>query len=202
MGSAPVKFKVPRIIKFIVTANANIRLKPFASLTWDGLKPALNQTLGNKMLRNLISRLRNKKRDEENPPQASWSVATAVLGADSLVIRFRANAAEQLGKAKYPNVVAISWEFKSLSPETQEAMSNLEDALTDAVEKQKNAYLTAIVTGPDSREWQYYSKSNDEFMRILSESLSRFPAFPVSISFFSDPDWEAYSQLVSSELSH
>jgi hypothetical protein len=80
-------------------------------------------------------------------------------------------------------------------------MNDLEDTLTDAVEKQKNAYLTAIVTGPDSREWQYYSTSHDDFMKILNESLSCFPEFPIKISFFSDPEWEAYSRLAGSELS-
>ncbi|WP_407290771.1 DUF695 domain-containing protein [Stutzerimonas zhaodongensis] len=108
------------------------------------------------------------KRDEITPPQGSWSVTTAALGEESLIIRFRVNAAEQLGKAHFPNVNAISWAFESLSPGTQEAMNNLEDTLTDAVEKQGTAYLTAIVTGPDSREWQYYAKSHDDFMKILN----------------------------------
>jgi len=141
------------------------------------------------------------KRDEITPPQGSWSVTTAALGEESLIIRFRVNAAEQLGKANFPNAIAISWAFGSLSPGIQEAMNNLEDTLTDAVEKQRTAYLTAIVTGPDSREWQYYSKSHDDFMNILNESLSCFPAFPINISSFSDPEWEAYSRLAGSELS-
>jgi hypothetical protein len=153
------------------------------------------------MLRNLISRLFSTKREEKIPPQESWSVTTATLGEESLIIRFRVNAPEQLGKARFPNVVAISWGFESLSPTTQEAMSNLEDTLTDAVEKQNKAYLTAIVTGPDSREWQYYSTSHDDFMTILNESLSHLPAFPIKISSFSDPEWDAYSRLAGSDLS-
>lgn len=153
------------------------------------------------MLRNLLSRLRGKKRNEETLLQDSWSITTAILGEESLVIRFRTNAAEQLDKTHFPNAVAISWEFESLSPEVQEAMSTLEDTLTEAVEKRKTAYLTAVVTGSGSREWQFYSKNHDEFMRTLNESLSSSPAFPINISFFSDPEWEAYSQLASSELS-
>ncbi len=147
------------------------------------------------MLRNLISRLRSKKHEEKAPSRDTWSVTTAASGEDSLIIRFRTNAAEQLAMALLPDAVAISWEFESLSPKIQEAMNNLEDTLTSAVEKQKNAYLTAIVTGPDSREWQYYSRDHDEFMRILNDSLSRLPAFPINISLFSDPEWDAYSQL-------
>ncbi|MGK8439115.1 DUF695 domain-containing protein [Ectopseudomonas hydrolytica] len=141
------------------------------------------------------------KRDEITPPQESWSVTTAALGEEPLIIRFRVNAAEQLGKAHFPNVTAISWAFESLSPGIQEAMNNLEDTLTDAVEKQKTAYLTAVVTGPGSREWQYYSKSHDAFMKILNESLSCLPVLPITISSFSDPEWEAYSRLAGSELS-
>lgn len=153
------------------------------------------------MIRNLISRLRSSDREKRNQPQEAWSVTTAALGEESLVIRFRVNAAEELGKENFPTVIAIAWAFESLDPETHEAMNNLEDIITAEVEKQRVAYLTAIVTGAGSREWQYYSISYYSFMKVFNESLSCLPVFPINISYFSDSEWTAYLRLAGSEFS-
>ena len=77
-------------------------------------------------------------------------------------------------------------------------MNELEDTLTEAVEQQMHAYLTAIVTGSNAREWLYYTRTQKGFMLILNEALSRFPPLPIKIASQSDPDWKAYYRLASS----
>lgn len=136
------------------------------------------------------------KKNESNEDQ--WTVATAQDGDMPLIFRIR-SVSGRLNRSDYPNMIAISWPYEPQemgmpSPETKTSMDLLEDLLTRPLESGANALLTVVVTGNGVREWQWYTRSQEETMSRVNSALAGQPPFPVEFSVQHDPGWQAYSQ--------
>jgi hypothetical protein len=57
------------------------------------------------------------------------------------------------------------------------------------------SYLMNVGTGLGSREWCYYTKDRDEFMRRLNASLAGLQKYPLKIEFYDDPAWKVWLDL-------
>lgn len=76
----------------------------------------------------------------------------------------------------------------------REAMDSLEDLLSPAVEKPGFAVLALVSTGENLREWTYYAKSEEEFLKALNGALVQQPRFPIEIHPASDPTWSTFER--------
>lgn len=131
-------------------------------------------------------------------PSTVWSVAAGSDNGHQLIVRYLADLPAWVNRGELPNLVAISWPFRSSSgmPSRSEKaeMNDFEDSVTSAVEKQRIGILTVVVTGNGVAEWQFYARSHEDFMRILNQALAGKPRFPVQISLQNDPQWSAYAK--------
>jgi hypothetical protein len=94
-------------------------------------------------------------------------------------------------KEAQPDRIIFVWKYKSLQgmPRVKERqqMDALEDTLAPVLETDGFATLVLVSTGEDSREWTYYTRSQDEFLKRLNAALIGKPAFPIKIHTAADP---------------
>lgn len=129
---------------------------------------------------------------------AGWSVGTGKFNGHPIIIRHLSELPAWVHQAQFPNLIAVSWSFKSptgMPSSTDKAqMNDLEEAVSAAVEKEHIGILTMVVTGNGVCEWQFYARSHDEFMGTLNKALAGKPRFPIELSLQQDPQWSAYSK--------
>jgi hypothetical protein len=104
-------------------------------------------------------------------------------------------------KEAQPDRVILVWKYKSAkgmpSAKEHQQMDALEDALAPLLEADAFATLALVSTGEDLREWIYYTRSQDEFLRRLNAALIGKPAFPIEIHASADPLWTTYETFKS-----
>jgi hypothetical protein len=129
---------------------------------------------------------------------AVWSVGTGKINGHQTIIRHLSALPTWVNQAKFPNLIAVSWSFKSPSgmpsPTDKAAMNDFEETFSAAVEKEHIGILTMVVTGNGVCEWQFYARSDEEFMGTLNKALAGKPRFPIELSLKPDPQWSAYSK--------
>lgn len=76
--------------------------------------------------------------------------------------------------------------------EERERMDAMEDALSPVLEKDGFATLALVSTGENLREWTFYVKSEDGFMRRLNQALAGKAPFPIQVHMAPDPQWSTY----------
>jgi hypothetical protein len=133
----------------------------------------------------------------------TFATATSTNQSNGRVIIFRYVDTFGPGftKRTQPDQVILDWKYKSEkgmpSVEERQRMDELEDALAPAVENEGFATLALVSTGEDLREWIYYTRSQDEFLKRLNVALRGKPAYPIEIHSSADPSWTTYEKFKS-----
>ena len=123
--------------------------------------------------------------------------------APEVVAQLRKNIsfAPQFDRATQPDRIIVVWNYQSESGmpsvNERESMDRLEDALAPSIESDGFATLALVSTGENSREWIYYTRSEDEFMDRLNAALKGAPAYPIEIHAAPDPAWSTYHEFLS-----
>ncbi|MBK6726373.1 MAG: DUF695 domain-containing protein [Xanthomonadales bacterium] len=133
-----------------------------------------------------------------------WVVADGVIGGKPHLFRVRTNAMRLVRSTEYSEMIAISWEYEtdaSGMPGAEDLgrMKVLEDRLENCLETEGVSLLTVVVTGDGVREWQWYTRSVEDMMRIANEGLQGEQPFPVSFSHEHDPEWRAFKRFAQTE---
>ena len=145
----------------------------------------------------MFNRLFGKKKAEP-PPDDRWTVAQGEDNGLPLIFRIRNQRPHGVEPPAYPHLIAVSWpyepanEFGMPSSDVTALMTQFEELLDRALEGSQSAFLTVVVTGNGTREWQWYSRSPEETMGLVNQALTGYEPFPVQFSIQDDPQWEAY----------
>ncbi|MFH1998218.1 MAG: DUF695 domain-containing protein [Planctomycetota bacterium] len=144
---------------------------------------------------------KRKARGQGNADE-NWSVATGQDNGKSLVFRIRTAPPDGVTKKEYCQLVVILWkcdggENGMPNSADNQKMVLLEDLMDRAIEDSGQAFLTVVVTGNGVKEWQWYTKSEAEFMSLLNRALSGHEVFPIQISAQPDPEWSAYMNFLN-----
>ncbi|WP_348215938.1 DUF695 domain-containing protein [Luteolibacter sp.] len=93
--------------------------------------------------------------------------------------------------------VSISWKYEGELPNdpTNKRMNELEDAL-ESLSTSKDSCLALVMTAGGVREWCFYARDYDAFMKTLNEKLSGKPVFPISINHSNDSEWKYWHSFV------
>ena len=101
----------------------------------------------------------------------------------------------------YSTAVVIKWEYPRLpgtaSPPA-DALQEMEvfgEAVVGLSRAAGCSYLMNVGTGLGSRQWVYYTRDRDEFMRRFNAMLGGLNHFPVQIEFYDDPGWKVSRDL-------
>jgi len=130
----------------------------------------------------------------------TWATATSTNATNGRVIIFRYidTFAPGFNKASQPVRAIIQWKYtieanKGMpTVEERQRMDAMEDFLDPELEKDGFASLALVSTGERLREWIYYCKSEDEFMRRLNKALGGRPKVPIEVLLAPDAQWKSY----------
>ena len=112
--------------------------------------------------------------------------------------RDEVNEFRQSGKFK--ERVEIYWNYAATSngmPSEEEAivMEEAQNALQQAVEKDKLAILTGIYTGNNERTLVFYTRTSRVFGERLIEALATFEQLPITLYVENDAEWNEYQEM-------
>jgi hypothetical protein len=131
-----------------------------------------------------------------------WILAESVDPDSPMILRFRPNLESSLGDPRYPRRLVVTWQYESAdeggmpTEEQSDEMQNFEDTIVAALDPERFAILTFVVTGEEKREWHYYVDNVDEVAAIINEALADSPELPISLEVEEDPDWEEFREVL------
>jgi len=135
----------------------------------------------------------------------SWAMAEGELDGFPLVLRFRDRLKSILGHPRLPNRLHVIWVYDSEpvpgahampSQELSDRMSELEDALTEALEERSLAVLTSVATSGGRREWTWYCADKETVQTAINDALAGSTVYPVRLRVSPDPTWSGYMSLL------
>jgi hypothetical protein len=132
-----------------------------------------------------------------------WALAEGECDGHPLILRFREDFRAHPDVSAYPHLVRVVWHYAPNSagmPDraASEQMSVFEDWLVAAVEPDRTAVLTAVVTHDGNREWLFYGVD----VRAFARALRAIPQgdVPIDITTERDPDWTTLHEATLSGL--
>jgi len=99
-------------------------------------------------------------------------------------------------------LVIVSWKYDPdangglPSSAVLAEMEAFETAVLDASEAGAWGHGVAVVTTAGVREWRFYTGGAQDFMLEFSHSLSGMGPFPIELTAYDDPDWNALRELM------
>lgn len=137
-------------------------------------------------------------------PTSAQLWATAVSRNENqgtaIVFRYIQEFPKDYSRAQQPDRIILMWRYQGdkgmPSVDERAQMDELEDALAPLQEKGFST-LALVSTGNDLKEWTYYARSADSFLRRLNLALHSKPEFPIEIHASPDPSWATYERFIA-----
>lgn len=132
-----------------------------------------------------------------------WATAVARNESEGTVIVYRyiKELRKDFVRGMQPNRIIVVWRYQGNngmpSLEERDRMDELEDALV-SLQQDGFSTLALVSTGDNLKEWTYYARNEDEFLRRLNEALHSKQPFPIEIHAAPDPAWTTYERFATS----
>lgn len=126
--------------------------------------------------------------------ELGWAISEGATETYRFQQRFRHLPADFM-RSLYPIRLNIFWAMESplanglASLEDIHSMHVFEDRIVRVTELDGTAVLTMVTTGRGEREFVFYVRSSDEFMRHLSQIPQEKSRYPIEIHMMEDHDW-------------
>ena len=129
-----------------------------------------------------------------------WTAPAQSEDGQTVLVSGRDCMDEAMASGKYNDRVEITWVYSPAPdglPDTPaaELMEQADNALREALKKEKGCLLTGVYTGAGERNWVFYVKRTGIFQSMLNRAWADLPLLPVSISAEKDPGWEEYREM-------
>jgi hypothetical protein len=132
---------------------------------------------------------------------ASWRIVEAKNEArrEHAVFRIRVAKPARKDIDHLTRAIVIKWAYQGpgMPPdEVNQQQVAFEEAI-DPLWSEGGSELMQVATGMGLKEWIFYARSSDAFMARLNSLLSGRPRYPIEVEFYDDPEWQMWSQTVS-----
>ena len=129
-------------------------------------------------------------------PAKDWAVAS-ISASDGSSGIFRHLIAKPVSWQSLSEEISISWKYEGVMPDSQASkrMMELEEALKPLLDAEESR-LTFVLTLNGIREWCFYAKDYDAFMRKLNVCLKGKALFPVKIEHSHDAAWKYWQSFM------
>jgi Family of unknown function (DUF695) len=139
--------------------------------------------------------------EDLTPKPEEWSIVTLrneELG-QAAVMRVRFERPNRGDLATLHLAIVVKWPYESANqmppPEANEQQLQFERAL-DPLMPSEFSELAHVSTGVGLKEWIFYARDKEVFMRRFNELLAGHPIYPLEIEFYDDPNWQVWADLV------
>lgn len=131
-----------------------------------------------------------------------WTAPTVADNGLTVMVTGRDRVQEAIDSGRYTDRIEITWRYTADAagmPLDDDArlMGEVDDALREALRKEKACILTGIYTGDGRRDWIVYTKNPRIFNSVLNRALAEFPLLPLELYAEKDPDWAEYLEMRS-----
>ncbi|HEY0140200.1 MAG TPA: DUF695 domain-containing protein [Thermoanaerobaculia bacterium] len=136
--------------------------------------------------------------DQADP--AEWSMVTARKPETGQVAVFRVRFAKP-ARPDLPSLVwaiVIEWPYDGdqMPPAEVNAAQQRFEQAADPLASSTHSELVHVSTGMGMKEWIFYARTREQFMKELNELLSGHPRYPLDIEFLEDPAWQVWEDAV------
>ncbi len=143
----------------------------------------------------------------ESADAAAWAIAEGHTGEYPFQVRFRRMPAG-FPRAAYPQRVNVFWTMHSADDEGLASEAELgalhvfENRLIPAVEQDESAWLVAVLTGQQEREFVFQVADPDLFLHRLGEMPQAAAPYPIEITLAEDAHWAYYEAILPDAGEH
>lgn len=131
-----------------------------------------------------------------------WTTPTVADNGQTVMVTGRDGLEEAIECGKYTDRIEITWRYAADAngmPDKEESklIGEVDEALREALKKEKACILTGIYTGDGRRDWIVYTKNPRIFNAVLNKALAPFPLLPLELYAEKDPEWAEYQEMRS-----
>lgn len=119
------------------------------------------------------------------------------------MVRIRIEKPEYDDIEQYTIALVIKWQYEN-SNETElpsEIINNEQLAFERTIDKllrdNSLSYLIQVTTGLGLKEWLFYTKDKEKFIRMFNKYLKGHKKYPINIEFFEDSDWKIWANFLN-----
>lgn len=140
--------------------------------------------------------------DIESADRDEWRIAEGTSRNTPITLRYRPSLKAFLGDKRYPKSFTITWEYEVQnssgmpSDEQSDELKVFEDLLIQALDPDRIAVLSFILTSAGQRKWYFYIKDVQEVGKRINDALSDKPGLPISLTVDNDPDWSELKKVL------
>lgn len=146
--------------------------------------------------------------NEKEPKEIGdwWSAPAQAENNDRLIIVTGRRDVKKFRENPRFNIrIEVTMKYEGLADgmpteETSKLLEEITDRFQEVLRRDPIAVITGIFTGDDERNWIFYSLSTHIFEKKLNEALSPFPLLPITVYAENDPDWQAYDEMLQTEI--
>jgi len=156
---------------------------------------AAQQTIDKTLIKSSIKKMKLKSKIP-SADTSSWVLVKNWTKDKVQLIRYRPDLKSYFGNSNYPKRLVIIWDYEvdtsSGMPSNQlsNEMRAMEDALVEALDSDRIAILSFVLTNYGSREWHFYANNMQEINNRINLAFSHLPKLPIHLQVEDDPNWE------------
>lgn len=135
-------------------------------------------------------------------PKSKWSILTGQEFEKPIIVR-RNNSVQQYAENSAfiyrvgitvlllkPNEVGLP------SKEEVESLNQIEDELTNQLEKEGKSIQVLVITTGGMREFVYYSRNSKFIEQVIYNTRKKFPSHEIQFYVKEDKEWSIYKEFV------
>lgn len=136
-----------------------------------------------------------------NTDDMAWTVARGETADAVFFLRYCQLPAD-FPRARFPVRLNVFWHVADPTPDGQpksaegDDMAAFEERIVAATEPAGVAVLPLVLTGQGAREYVFYARSADDFLRCLTHMPQEADPYPVEIHETDDPGWDYFDNEV------
>ena len=136
-------------------------------------------------------------------PKNDWFIGKQDSDRGRIITRGRIFRGNQRNTTLYPMRVEVQWLYKGtadgMPTEEETAVTDkVMNLLTDRLEDELIAWLTAVHTGGRQAVFVYYTRSVEDLSNQINATFGEFPLLPVKIGATEDKNWKEYNRMLES----
>jgi hypothetical protein len=150
----------------------------------------------------------NAQKNKETLSGKTESIEKGIIGKYyendlPVIMKFVNELPENKIISRLPFLTVISWKYDGSEnngmplEEINQRMILLEDALENSMSTSKIFRHVYSRTGNNLKEFAYYTKSQDDFMVMLNNTLKKHAEYPIEINFYEDKEWSDFKKILS-----
>ena len=118
-----------------------------------------------------------------------------------VIVRFADETLNENTISKFPWFTVVAWRYDGSDnngmPTTKinSKMIRLEEALEFAFNSNKVCMHAYNRTGNNLKEFNYYIRDREEFMKQFNHALRSHEQYPIEVNFYEDPKWTELMKL-------